>query len=357
MRILLITGSLPPVKCGVGDYTARLAGTLAAVPGLEVGIITGPGAMDVPGVKLLAPPASWEWAELDTILATVAGFAPDIAHIQYPTTGYGRHTMPYWIPRALTRRGVCVVQTWHEPLRWRSLLWYLPAALTAGGLVVAEPDFRERAAAWVSSMPAMKRMRFIPVGSSIPRCQLDDAERAAIRSRYCPAGERMIAYFGFASPAKRIEVLLDVADPLRDRLVLLCDLDEGDPYHKELLTALNGGVWRGRTTVTGFLPAGEVGKVLAAADATVLPFADGVAFRNTSFLAARAQGTFVLTTSRSRHGYVEDENVFYARPDDVAGMKAALARYVGMRAPVTSGDEWQGIAEQHREYYQTILEG
>ncbi|RII30241.1 MAG: hypothetical protein CXR30_07940 [Geobacter sp.] len=358
MRILLITGSFPPMKCGVGDYTANLASGLAAQPDVEVGVLTGPGAEAANGVQMVMPAMSWKWRDLKKVVRALRDFCPDLVHVQYPTEGYGRNVMPFWIPIVARFMGVPVVQTWHEPLRWRSVYWYLPAALLRGGLVVAEPDFSELSASWVRPFLARKCMRFIPVGSSIPRVALGPDERAKLRSRFCREGERIIVYFGFASPAKRLELLLEIADPSRDKLVLLCELDKGNGYQKEILDAISSGAWRDRTVVTGFLPPADVAAILAAADAAVFPFANGVAFRNTSFLAARAQGTFVLTTSRRHHGYSAGENVFYAMPDNVPEMRQALDNYGGRRSiQANDAGEWPHIARQHLAFYQELLGG
>lgn len=358
MRILLITGSFPPMKCGVGDYSANLASGLAALPDVEIGVLTGSGAEAGNGVRLVMPTTSWQWRDMGSIVREVRGFRPDLVHVQYPTEGYGRNVMPFWIPLVARLLGIPVVQTWHEPLRWRSFYWYLPAAVLRGGLVVAEPDFSELSASWARPFLARKQMRFIQVGSSIPRVTLEPDERIALRSRFCSEGERIIAYFGFASPAKRLELLLEIADPMRDKLVLLCELDKDNGYQKEVLDKINSGVWRDRTVVTGFLPPAEVGAILAAADAAVFPFASGVAYRNTSFLAARAQGTFVLTTSRKRHGYSDGENVFYAMPDNVPEMRQALGSYAGQRLlQANDVGDWRHIARQHLAFYQELLGG
>lgn len=343
------------MKCGVGDYTAALASGLSALPGVEVGVLTGMGAEVCNGVHPVAPMISWRWRDMRRIAGKAMEFRPDLVHVQYPTEGYGKNVMPFWIPLVVRLLGVPVVQTWHEPLRWRSIYWYLPPALLRGGLVVVEPDYIELSAAWVRPFLRRKQIHFIPVGSSIPQVTLDSQECAAVRLRFCHKGERLIAYFGFASPAKRIELLLDIADPARDKLLLLCELKENNGYQKELLEKINSGVWRDRTVVTGFLPPDEVGLILAAADAAVFPFADGVAFRNTSFLAARAQGTFVLTTSRKRHGYSADENVFYAMPDDIPAMRQALDTHAGQRLKQKNdAGEWAHIAGRHLALYKEI---
>src|SRR5512143_444900 len=40
MRVLIITGSFPPDRCGVGDYTASLYRRLSVDPRVEVAVLT-----------------------------------------------------------------------------------------------------------------------------------------------------------------------------------------------------------------------------------------------------------------------------------------------------------------------------
>lgn len=345
------------MKCGVGDYTAILAERLSALPGMEIGVLTSSKASDRACVHLIRPTSDWGWGDLNRIMGVVKSFRPDLVHIQYPTLGYDRNLMPFWLPFVIRLIGIRVVQTWHEPLRWRSLYWYLPAVLMKGGLVVVEPDFSDLTAAWVRPFLALKQISFIPVGSSIPRVILEPHERTAVRSRFCGEGERLIAYFGFASPSKRIELLLDITDPVRDRLVFLCDLNENDEYQKMILDKIRAGAWRDRTIVTGFLPPTDVGSILAVADAAVFPFANGVAFRNTSFLAARTQGLFVLTTSFTKNGYAAEEHVYYAAPGNIDEMRQALFDYAGKEPPgnISLPVDWDFIADEHIRLYQAVL--
>ena len=73
---------------------------------------------------------------------------------------------------------------------------------------------------------------------------------------------------------------------------------------------------------------------------------------------AAIQGTFVLTTSRERHGYDPSENIYYARPDDVADMRQALNLYVGHRTvnnATSQYADWDSIADAHVRLYRSLL--
>ncbi|MGH7742559.1 MAG: glycosyltransferase, partial [Candidatus Eiseniibacteriota bacterium] len=113
-----------------------------------------------------------------------------------------------------------------------------------------------------------------------------------------------------------------------------------------------------RVSVTGFLPAEEVSRVLAAADAAVFPFREGGGEWNTTLQGAAAQGTFVLTTSANPSGYDAAMNAYTARVDDIAEMRQALVTYAGRRASldqIPAPASWGSIAEAHLELYADVL--
>lgn len=358
MRVLLICGSYPPIKCGVGDYTAILAAELGAVEGLTVGLLTGTGASSSQirsGVELLPVVRSWSVGQVFAIAAQACEWRPDIVHIQYPCRGYGRGKGPLFLPLILGCQGAAVVQTWHEPLGALRRLRYLPAALTRDSLVVVEPEYETFVSSWYAALLHKKRFfRYIPVGSNIPSAVLSEVQRGDLKKEYCPEGCNLIAYFGFVSPLKGVDALFEIADPERDRLLLICDLDSSDQYQDRLLRLMEGDRWRGRSFVTGYRSADEVAALLAVADIALFPFTEGATSRNASVLAARVQGTFVVATSTRRHGYFERENCYFARPGDLEEMQQALRCYAGKRA---AGEiaEWQAIAAAHMELYREIL--
>ena len=112
--------------------------------------------------------------------------------------------------------------------------------------------------------------------------------------------------------------------------------------------------WCGKVNFTGFLPEDEIAELLAVADTVVLPFQHGGGEWNTSILGAILQKTFVLTTSKTVHGYDEMQNVYFSRIDDVEDMRQALQNYSGQKRKFDSkfeGDDWQRIAASHIQIY------
>lgn len=359
MRILLVCGSYPPIRCGVGDYTSILTDELACSGDIEVGVLTNRDA-SADGmsekVEVLTAIDSWTVRQLPTIMRSILGWKPDLVHIQFPSKGYGTGKGPLFLPLLLGLRGIPVVQTWHEPLGWLRSLRYLPCALTRDALVVVEPDYAALVPAWLGRLLRRKPIfRSIPVGSNIPSRELSTVERARLKESFDAEALNLVAYFGFVAPPKGVELLFEVADPDKDRLLLICDLDPSDSYQKAILDLVAEDRWRGKAFVTGYRPPDDVARLLAAADIAVYPFVKGVTRRNASVLAARAQGTAVLTTSHERHGFDEGENSFYAAPGDRETMRQALRRLAGHRAPAGAVLDWSGIAALHRELYRQVL--
>jgi glycosyltransferase involved in cell wall biosynthesis len=360
LRLLLITGAFPSMKCGIGDYTAMLAQALAQHENMSVEVLTDSAAdpNSVAGVAVFPLIADWKLSEIATVMRVVKERQPDVVHIQYPAVNFGKKPMPHWLPFILRLMGKTVVQTWHEPYDVGMCFHNLPNAITKDTLVVVEPDYKQLVPAWFSWLLSRKRFRCISLGSNIPKMTLSESERSAIKSRYGAQGHNLLAYFGFASPVKGIEQLFEIADPALDRIVLICDLESANPCHRKLLELVNSEPWRGKAFVTGFVPPEEAGRILAAADAAAYPFLGGASWRNASVLAARVQRTFVLTTSRERRGYSAEENSYYAALGDYAGMRAGLRRHVGQRTADDSKQsaDWEEIADAHILLYREILQ-
>jgi glycosyltransferase involved in cell wall biosynthesis len=360
MKILLVSGSLPPMKCGVGDYTASLAKALGRCKDTSVAVLTDAAATPIPAdfdFEVFPLARGWRMADVVRIGEATRRWRPDIVHVQYPTQGYGFRYLPWLLPTFFSVVNVPVVQTWHENHMERARCNLLNAALS-GGLIVVRPNYKAMMPGWYRWLIRRKKFECIPNASAIPRIRLSDKETFAIRSHFAPPPTRLIVYFGFVHPAKRVELLFEIADPAQHHLVLICDLNSKDEYHRAILNRINHEPWIGKVTIAGFLPAEEAGRLLAAAEAVLLPFRDGSGSWNTSVHAAVIQGSFVLTTSREQHGYDTLRNVYYARPDDVADMGLALRTHVGSRSPEIANDpasEWEAIADAHRSFYASVV--
>jgi glycosyltransferase involved in cell wall biosynthesis len=360
MRILYISGAFPPMKCGVGDYTAILIEKISLLANVEVGLITN--IIDQPlnknyNFEIFPIVKNWNILDIFNIQKTINLWKPDLVHIQYPTKGYGRKIAVHFLPMILQLKKIPVIETWHEPLSWKGCFRYLPNIFSNGELIVVEPNYIDLIPFWFQWAINFKHPQFIPVASNIPLTIIGNiSELSMLRSKFDGLKHNIIAYFGFASPAKGIEYIFQIANPDIDRIVLICEIDSSNSYHKYILNIINQEPWTGKVFVTGFLNDKEVGSILSSADAVVIPFIKGLSLRNASFLAAKTQGSFILTTSNSQHGYNAKENVYYSYPRDIVDMKESLRLYSGKHIPPQTDPlhNWDYIIDKHLSIYYKV---
>lgn len=362
VKLLFITGSFPPMKCGVGDYTYNLTKAITSHPNLRVGILTSNtafGDQQICGVQIFPLMNRWNLCEATKIIRVIKAWSPDIVHIQYPTQGYGRGLLPDVLPIISFLMGKKVVQTWHESFSWLRAPQLFLKAVVPSGLVVVRSQYRELLHPLLRWALLKKRYTYIPNASSIPRANLEKHEILRLRNQYLKGKQRLVVFFGFIHPQKGVELLFDIADPASDHIVAVGGFDENSGYYREIAERYSSGPWFGNVTLTGFLPENDISELLAAADAVVLPFRNGGGEWNTSIHAATLQGTFVLTTSATINQYDRSLNVYYAKVGDVGEMRSALDLYSGRRRKYNADidfDQWSVIAEKHHSLYRALLE-
>ncbi|HEY2178123.1 MAG TPA: glycosyltransferase [Caulobacteraceae bacterium] len=355
MKVLLVSGSAPPLACGVGDYTLRLAQALAAVPGVRPAVLTSHGAAldDAGEVEVFPVMKGWDLSEAKTLTRLVGQWSPDLLHVQYPTQGYGRGLLPTLTPWLGWRLGLPVVRTWHEipgPTAWRFAL----EALAPGPFVVVRPGFVAEMPLFLRPLVTRRAGGYIASAPSIGRSRASDDSREALRRRLANGRRRLVVFFGFLYPFKGVEQLFDIADPASDQIVIAGEASVDDAYLGSIRRRANEPPWRGSVTMLGSLSNAAAADLLAAADAVVLPFRHGGGVWNSSMQAAILQGVPVITTSASERGLDERRNVYFAAPDHIADMKAGLDRLAGRRRPFDAeidGDAWPRIAQAHAELY------
>jgi glycosyltransferase involved in cell wall biosynthesis len=354
MKVLLITGSYPPMKCGVGAYTQRLAVALAELESVRVTVLTDIRAVGLPnrdGVDVMPVISCWRISELIKIAKQIRQLSPDIVHIQYPTQGFvGK--VPTLLPLLVWILGRHCVQTWHEPVLGRGGFW-LSIGLDA--LITVREELMGTLPRLTQKLLSRTPFSWIPAASMLPTVELNDGERLEIRRQYVTGDETLLAFYGFVSPIKGLEFLLEIVAKMKVKLLLACDLNHDNAYHRTLLDLISSLKIASKISILGFLPDRELSIILAASDAIVLPFRDGAQDCNTSIDGAIAQGTFVLTTSTDHNGYNKDKNIYYAGLGDVSEMANAIEKYAGHRTLCNQTEsKWRNIATQHLEIYKLL---
>lgn len=356
MKVLLVTGSYPPDKCGVGDYTYHLAEAISANVNVEVAVLTNLSKIESEHgskVKKFRRMPSWKNISLFEIKRVVSEFRPDVVHIQYPTQGY-RGSPPSLMPLYFRFLGIPVVQTWHEYFYQSGVRWH--NLLGCSALIYVRPDFPQKIPSWVNKALSKTPQFYIANTSTIPNVELSHGDKSKIKNSLS-GGKRIVCFFGFAHVNKGVELLFDIVNPSEYHLVLICDLSKSDEYHAKILSLANQEPWKGSVSITGFLPAERVGEILSIADAVIFPFPSGAGEWNTSLNASQASGSFSLATTKnlSLLGYQEETNTYFTKCGDLVELKNALRKYSGRRNKPKKIYLWSDIATAHINIYKKVV--
>jgi glycosyltransferase involved in cell wall biosynthesis len=360
MRICFISGALPEVSCGIGDYTDALARALAR-QNHEVVVVTTASPDLRPGdaYRVVALKTDWSLGEAGRIAAAARREGAEVLHLQFPGVGYGRGLGACFVPWAVRLRGHAplLATTLHEFDRFRfRYRARLALAVAACNLVVA-PD-----PAVLSSVRQHLRWRprqnleLIPVAANV--WPIGGANAGAEAGEPGDRAELTVGYWGFIRQDKGVDRLLEAFAAIRRVRPALLIL-AGDPGPDETCIqsirrlADELGITDAIST-TGRIPADQLSAVLASFDVCVLPFREGLTQNRTTYAGAVAHGLYVVTTATSKRGFEPGTNTTYVPPGDQAALAAAILdapAHPRRRRVETAESQWDRIAELHLEAY------
>jgi glycosyltransferase involved in cell wall biosynthesis len=300
MHIALLFPTLPPALDGIGDYTVRLATTLAPEHTVSVWT-TDVKATPIPNVTVRRG-VSFKTRTGATSMAAAARLdTPDWVVLQYNPFSYGPRGLNLSLAPALrqvksasprTRVAVMV----HEPFvpviswRWAILttwqrwqLWHL--GRVADVLFFSIAPWADRFQSWFPRTP----VQHLPVGSNIPRTP---ASRMHVRERCgLPPEAMVLGIFGTAHHSRRLPYIARAARAATHaghRPHVLYVGPHGEAVRRHL----------GAVPVhdAGRLAAPDVSRHFAAMDVYLSPFEEGVSSRRGSFLAGIQHGVATATT-------------------------------------------------------------
>lgn len=361
LRIAMITGSWPPIHCGVGDYTARLTSELEQ-HNCEVMVLTSNDASHAKNVQ----PSMHTWLrrELPKVLEFIAMVRPDIIHMQYPSVMYKRHIFPNLLPRLVKKYypDLPFVLTLHE-YHDASRLGQLRSRLTLRGpdsLVLTNQADKNDLRAYEQRL----KSSIIPIGSNIPIANQNKVQSQKLLRKYGVQNGQYWLNLGFVDPSKGVEQLIDAVQQSQSRLPLIIatEYSPSNPYHQQVMrlieTASRPVIW------TGFLNEVELSLLIQCSTSVVLPFDTPATERRGSVIAALAHGKAVVTTGLPSESPFSDSAALIA--DNSARTIAAkldqLVDDLDFRHELEVAARkaaknyiWTNIAIQHRELYIKML--
>jgi glycosyltransferase involved in cell wall biosynthesis len=335
MKVIFVTGSIPPEVCGVGDYTNKLA-TALLNKGLSVDVLTG---------------QSWRMWSTRQLLERVNSAKPDIVHIQYPTLGYGTNLGPQLL--SILRKSVI---TLHEismahPLRQTSLIPFLIRPEQAIFTTEYEKNYTLRYCPWIK-----EKSQVIPVGSGIKSNTMN-------RNWHTPFS---VINFGMIQPRKGIEHVIRLAELATQQKI-------GWEFHIAGVVPLgheeyyNELVQRGENSAIKWhigLNEDDLVKLFSSMSFSYLPFPDGVSHRRSSLHAVLSNGIPCVTTRGIQTTEDLSQNLLFASSAEAtfevmkkysSDAKKLQELSVAVRN-YSNQFSWPSIADKHIKLYEKIMQ-
>lgn len=340
----LLTCEYPPNCGGVGDYTAQVAGALAAA-GDQVTVFCPPMAatpIEQKGVEVIVLPDTYGPDSRQAIDTWLDGRSTTIV-VQYVPTAFGLRgaNLPLcrWLLHRAQHHGTTVQVMFHEP--YFKFVWspVRQNALAVAQRVMARTLLQAASHAYISTdawrpclAPLATRDKYpfttLPIPSSIPKSteppEVVDARRASLVS----PGQRLVGHFGtYGSHITPILTPALVTLLNEDASVsAVCLGGKSDDFVESVLNA--APALKGRLHATGRTSPSDIATTLSACDLLLQPYPDGVTTRRTSVMAGLINERPVLTTTGLLTERVWMETgavVFEPAGDTTAFVRAARA--------------------------------
>ena len=102
-RVLFVSGEYPPMRGGIGDYTACLRVSLAEL-GWESWVLTSAEAR-AEDRQVLPWVERWDWSLAGQLREVATEIGAELIHLQYQAGAFAMHPALNLVPLALARRG------------------------------------------------------------------------------------------------------------------------------------------------------------------------------------------------------------------------------------------------------------
>jgi glycosyltransferase involved in cell wall biosynthesis len=292
-KILVVTGTYPPERCGAGDYTFNL--------------FQAEEAKD----WLLFYNKDWSLGTFSQKVKDIKSFNPDIINIQYPTMGYGMSVLPHLLSlyfRLFSRKKTVITLHENSQLGWKAKLASYIFLVFANKLIFTnrfELDYARKHYPF-----AGKKSTVIKIFSNI-----------CAASELPPTGKREydLGYFGYIRLKKGLEEFIPAVQELKKEnpSLKVYIMGQIQPEYQDYYNSIIGTSDE-KDSIELLLnkDADEVASILANTKLMYLPFPDGVSERRGSFLAAIKNLCLILTTKGIFTTEAHDDICYYTNKDE-----------------------------------------
>lgn len=294
-NILLINGTYPPERCGVGDYCWNL---INSTTGAKWDILISD---------------NWSLKTLFEKIAKIKANKNKNINIQYPSMGYKRSLLPQLLCiyiRLFTYKKVSV--TFHEFCQMGTK-GKIAASLFIlfANKIIFTTEAEKLDAEKIFPLLKIKKVKIIRIFSNIPISQKANQN---INSRNYD-----IVYFGYIRPKKGLEEFLIVCEKLKASLPYLKVIiigqvqEEFAEYAEKILADIDKNHYK----YEGELSEIAVADMLADCKIAYLPYPDGISERRGTFWAALINKC-IIVSKEGTHTTQMQRDICFLTPDTEA---------------------------------------
>ena len=366
-KILIISGTLPYARCGIGDYTNRLAEAFLDTEIVPIVVTSKDYGKDINSYKVYSVIDNWNKISSITKIVEIAKKEKiKIIHLQWPTVKYYGAVKLIFLPLILKILGFRTVLTLHEYNECTTSykIKRIPQILFSDRIIVVDPRFVDEINKYTFGLKR-KKIEFINIGSNIPESRPSEAKRHELFDGITDIDDEiLITHFGFINESKRVDVVLKALGEIKRKklfkfkYIVLTDLNHSSPEVKSrVLNDIKSNNLDDEVIFKGFLEASKVSEYLSNSDINISLFENGVSPRNSSFIAALAQGGEVITTkphqkfpysSPKIHLIDNDVNVLVKTLNNIVTSKSYLEKK-NINLP-----SFKEVANRHIKLYKEI---
>lgn len=299
MKTVFITTQQPNTKCGVVDYTKKLANALN-------------NEKSEAQIEIFD---CWSFHVISQIYKKFRNEKDIIFHLQYPTLGLGNSIAPAFLPLVCNPKKLFV--TLHEFSVFNILrkLLFFPHALFSKKIAFTN-DYERNV--FLKFFPfAARKSIIIPLGSNI----------TVVASREPITRQPRLIYFGQISEDKGLEFFIDTVSQLRANgstipiTIMGSIIDKKGPIYSLVKQASEDYA----IELLFNLEADDVSEQLQKSKVALLPFPDGITEKRGSALACLKHETMVITIhSKKTPQWMINTTYHAATPTDAGALTTSL---------------------------------
>ena len=312
-KALIISGSYPHMRCGVGDYVEKLIENLRAKD-VDAILLTSDDPLIKRNGYINALIKKWNIFSSRTILSFIKKERPDFIHLQLPTIRYRPTLSAIGLLPALSKiffKNAPLIVTVHDFSISRNFLkiFFLPIFLFSDGVIVTNEADRQDI---VRRFPFLnERLKKIHIGPTIDIVDISDNRKKEIYRKIGYTEDvRFITTFGFVKKDRCIDKVIKVFNKLKKedeklKLIVLGWVQD-KKYRNCIFELVDKLSLKGKICFLESDNFEELSFCLSLSSLAILLYERGASFRRSSLINYAIRKIPVVTNLDKRYG-VDDE--------------------------------------------------